>query len=71
MENFYGGFIRPGMSWKLQHAWEKDQCQQVEHIQVSNGTDPGVRRCERPLFARHTVANAMETSRNSVKSKVR
>ena len=38
------------------HSPEKneDWSQQVEHIQVPNGTGPGVRRSKRPLSVCHT-----------------
>ena len=46
---------------------EKDWSQQVEHIQVPNGTGPGVRR-KRPLSACYTRCKcSLETSQKSVK----
>ena len=47
---------------------EKDWSQQVEHMQVPNGTGPGVRRSKRPLSACYTRRKcSMETSHKSVK----
>ena len=51
---------------------EKDWSQQVEHMQVPNGTGPGVRRSKRPLSACYTRRKcSMETSHKSVEGRVR
>ena len=51
---------------------KKNCSQQVEHMQVLNGTGPGVRRSKRPLSACHTRRKcSLETSQNSVKDRVR
>ena len=43
-----------------------------EHLQIPNGTGPGVRRSKRPLSACHTRRKcSMETTQNSVKGRVR
>ena len=39
---------------KIRQIREKDWFQQVEHMQVPNGTGPGVRRSKRPLSACYT-----------------
>ena len=42
---------------------EKDWSKQVEHVQVQNGTGPGVQRSKRPLSACYTRRKcSMETS---------
>ena len=46
----------------------KDWSQQVEHMQVQNGTGPGLWRSKRPLSACYIRRKcSMETSHNSVK----
>ena len=49
---------------KERQVREKDWYQQVEHMQVPNGTGPGVRGSKRPL-------SAIETTHKSVKDRVR
>ena len=57
---------------KLLQFREKDWCQQVEYIQVPNGTGPGVRRSKRPLSVCFTSRKCfIETSHKSLKGRVR
>ena len=35
---------------------KKNWFQQVEHMQVPNGTGPGVQRSKRPLFGRNVIS---------------
>ena len=54
---------------KLRQVREKDCYQQVEHMQVPNGTGPGVRRSKRPVSACYSRRKcSMETSHKSVKA---
>ena len=40
--------LKPEKSWQVsENGWS----QQIEHMQVPNGTGPGVRRIKRPLSA--------------------
>ena len=51
---------------------EKDWSQQVEHMQVSNRTGPGVLRSKHPMsvcYIRHNCS--MEASHKSIKGLVR
>ena len=51
---------------------QKDWSQQVVHMQVPNGTGPGVRRSKRPLSACYTRRKrSMETSHKLEKYPVR
>ena len=53
---------------KLQHVREKDWFQQVENMQVPNGTGPGVRRSKHPLSACYSRRKcSMETSHNWIR----
>ena len=64
--------VQSAKSGNSRQAWVKCCSQHVEHMQVPNGTGPGVQRSECPLLAcyiRHKCS--METSRNSVKGQVR
>ena len=50
----------------------EDLSQQVEHIQIPNGTGPDVRRSKRPLSACYTRRKcSIETANKSVKGRVR
>ena len=50
----------------------KDWSQQGEHMQVPNGTGPGVQRSKRPLLACQTRRKcSLETSHKPVKGRVR
>ena len=57
---------------KLRQVWEKDWSQQVEHMQVPNGTGPGARKSKRPLSVCYTRRKySMKTSHKSVNGRVR
>ena len=60
--------VRSEQSGKIRQVWERDWSQQVEYMQVPNGTGPGIRRSTRPLSACYTCREcSMETSHKLVK----
>ena len=59
----YRGMFEVNTPEKLQQVRKKDRSQQVEHMQVLNGTEPGVQSHERSLSACYTRRKcSMETS---------
>ena len=64
----YRGMFEVNSPEKLRQVREKDWSQQLEHMEVPNGTEPGVRRSKRPLSACYTRRKcSFETSHMSVK----
>ena len=54
-----GGMFEVNSPEKLRQVREKDLPQQVDHMQVPNGTGPGVWKSKRHLSACYTVENVL------------